>query len=133
MVYLETMPLSPKHLRFLSRFRLYKSLRSSWWLFAAYNGWIQKGRNICRYCKKNLWWSAKKILQMTNSFALIIPKDQFSLVSLTKVAFSQGLKNYVHAREWVCTCRAPKSSIRYTKKRAPKINSDVYVLQNCYK
>ena len=31
------------------------------------------------------------------------------------------------------TYRAPKTSIRYTKTHASKINSDVYVLQNCYK
>ena len=29
------------------------------------------------------------------------------------------------ARSWACTYRAPKTLIRYTKKRAPKINSDV--------
>ena len=44
----------------------------------------------------------------------------------------QGFKNYVHVYE-----RAPtvdlKTSIRYKKKRAPKINSNVYVLQKCYK
>ena len=31
-------------------------------------------------------------------------------------------------RLWACTYRAPKTSIRYTKKRAPKLNSNVCVL-----
>ena len=29
------------------------------------------------------------------------------------------------ARSWVCTYRAPKTSIRYTKKIAPEINGGV--------
>ena len=33
-------------------------------------------------------------------------------------------------RSWECTYRAPKALVRYSKKRAPKINSDVYCIHH---
>ena len=62
---------------------------------------------------------------LLNKFVFAI-SNRYSGIPVLAIA---GLQKLV-ARSRVCTYHAPKTLIRYTKKRAPKINSNVLFTKN---
>ena len=61
----------------------------------------------------------QKLLYSLQNYVIHLKKKNFSATIILGKKDSQG------ARLWTCTYRAPKTSIRYTKKHAPKINRAV--------